>query len=118
VAVENAETPGREHQQAHSGEQDAHDLNRQRSRLPFEAGGDDVDEPRRRENAKEYDDGNDEAQEREDGARHPPCSLPVATRQEPGVHRNERRGEHTFPEEVLQQVGNAEARAEGIRGVR
>ena len=49
-----------------------------------------------------------------DGAGHTVGFAPLALRDQRGVDRNERRRQRAFAEQILQKVGDAERRAEGV----
>ena len=69
-----------------------------------------VDQQRRREHADEHEHGDDQRQQRRDGAGDAVGLAPLAARDQRGVDRDERRRQRAFAEQVLQEVGNAERR--------
>ncbi len=118
MAVEDAEAPRRQHEEAGAREQDAHDGDRQHALLAAKSGGDEPDEKRCRHDAGQHE---HRRHQREQG-RHGPGdsrgSLPLVARDERRVDRDERRRQRPFAEQVLQEVWNAERRHECIGGVR
>ena len=62
----------------------------------------------------QHDHGNHQRQKCTDRAGHAPRLLLVPLRQQPRIHRNERGREYALAEEVLQEVGDAERRAERV----
>src|SRR5439155_20816197 len=59
----------------------------------------------------------DQREQGTDGTRHAVGFARFAARQERRVHRNEGGGERPFAEQILEEVGNSEARSEGVGGV-
>ncbi len=117
MAVEDPETPGRQHQQTGPGKQDPDEGDRQRPLVTREAGRDERDEEWRREDADQYQCRDDEC---EKSAHRPGDAVglaPLAARHERGVHRDERRGERTFTEQVLEKVRDAKRGVERVGGV-
>ena len=108
MAVENAEAPGRQHEQAGARKQDADDGDRQLALFAREARRDERDEQRRGEDAEQHEHCRDERQQRRDRARDARGLSPFLARDERGVHRNERRRQRAFAEQVLKEIGNAE----------
>ena len=114
MAVEHAQAPRRQHQQPGARKQDAHELNRERALIAVEPGRDEIDEQRRGEHAGEDDRAHHQREERQDGAGHAVGIAPLALCDERRVDRDERRRQRAFAEQILQNVGNAERRAEGV----
>lgn len=114
MAVQNSQAPRREHEHAGAGEEDPDERDRQVSSLIFKTGGDDCHDVRRGEHADQNDHGGDEREDPEDRIRNPCGFLFVVLGQQPGIDRNERSGKCAFAEDVLQEVGNAKRRAEGV----
>ena len=99
------------------GKQDPNELDGQLALLAGETWRDGGDQQRRREDADQHEDGDDEREQRADGARDAVGLLPLAARDERGIDGDERRGQRAFAEQVLQEVGDAERRVEGVGGV-
>ena len=57
------------------------------------------------------------AEQGADGTRHAVGFARLAAREQRRVHRNERRGQRPFAEQVLEEVGDAETGGEGVGGV-
>ena len=116
MAVEDAEAPRGEHEQAGtretgSGPAGSVDL----ALLAGEAGRDDRDEPGREQHAGQH--------ERRATTSASSAATAPATRRasasspagaQPGVDRDERGGEHAFAEQVLQEIGDPERRVERV----
>jgi hypothetical protein len=118
MAVENAEAPGGEHQQARAGKQNAHDADGELALGAVEAGRDGVDQPGRGQHAGQHQRRGGQRQNGTDGAGHAAGLLFVAFGQQAGVNRNERGREYALAEQVLQEIGDAEGGVEGVGGVR
>ena len=104
VAVQHAQAPGRQHQDAGAGEQDAHQVDAGLALLAAVAGGEHVHQQRRRQHARQHQHRHDQRQHAGHRARHPPgLVLPLLLHQ-PHVDRDERRRQHPLAEQVLQQV--------------
>ncbi len=117
MAIEDAETPGRQHQQTGPWKQDPDEDDRQRPLVAREAGRDDRNQEWRREDADEDHNRDDE---REQSAHRPGDAIglaPLAARHQRGVHGNERRGERPFTEQVLENVRDAKRGVERVGGV-
>ena len=85
---------------------------------PWKPGSDGVDQVRRGQHAEQHQHRRGQRQNRGDRAGHAARFLLVALGQQARVDRNERRREHALAEQVLQKVGNAEGRVEGVGGIR
>ena len=118
MAVQDAEAPRGHHQQARAGKEDAHERDGQLALRAVEAGGDDVDQQRRREHAEQHQHRGEQRQDREDGARHAARFFLFFARQQTGVNGNEGGREDAFAEQVLQEIGDAQRRAKGVGGRR
>ncbi len=116
VAVQHAEAPRGGHEQPRAGKQHSHEPDRQVPLGTSKARGDQRDHERRRQDAEDDQDGDPGRQEREEGPRHLRGRVVLASRPQPGVHRDERAGQSPFPEEILEQVRDLECLHEGIRG--
>ncbi len=68
VAVEHADAERRQHQQRDAGKEDADQLDGERARLAGEAGRDQIEQPGRRSDADEREDGRDQRQQSGDGS--------------------------------------------------
>ena len=110
VAVQDAEAEGREDEEAGAGEEDPHETDRQVAPLAGEAGREDVDEERRREDAEGREEDRQEREERPDGAGRPARLLLLPLGQEARVDGDERGGERALAEEVLEDVREHGAR--------
>jgi len=73
-------------------------------------------EPWSREDPDHHQDRHHERQDRADGSGDAVGFPPFAARHQPGVHRDERSGEHTLSEQVLQEIWDAKRRGERIGG--
>ena len=104
MAVEDAEAPGGEHQQAGARKQDAHDRDRQLPLLALESRRDERDEQRRGDDAEQHERARDEREQRRDRAGDARGLLPFLARDECGIDGNERRRQRAFAEQVLQKI--------------
>lgn len=97
-------------------EKNLHDANREQPYFPFESGRDQVDDPRRDQDADHVDNTDDQTKERgdhtSDAARH----LFVVFGEQSRINRNERSGKDPFSEQVLQEVRDLQSRFIGARG--
>ena len=118
MAVEDAETPRRQHEQPGAGEQDAGNGNRQLAFLAAEARRNQRDEQRRREHAGEHERRRDEREQRRNRTCDAYCLLSLVSGDERRIHGYERGRQRTFAKQVLQEIGNAERRHERVGGVR
>ena len=114
MAVQDAEAPRGRDEQAGAGEQHAHEPHRQLALRAGEAGGDETDHERRREDAEQHQHRDAERQQREDRARRLRGGVVLAAGAQRRVDRDERAGERPFAEQVLEQVGDAERLVEGV----
>ena len=108
VAVQHAQAPRREHQQPHTRKHDAHERRGERASRRREArreqchqlrGPDDADQHQRRRQQRQQ-------REHRTGNAHRFRVAPFGAQAR--VHRDERRGQRAFTEEVLQQVRDAQ----------
>jgi hypothetical protein len=106
VAVEDAEAPGGEHQQAGAGKQNAHERMVSARVSPLKPPTMSV--TKGAASTPESTSTAERAPEWPHGAGHASGFLFVAFRQQLRVDRNERCREDAFAEEILQQIGNAE----------
>ena len=116
MTVAHAQRPGRKHQQrrhrkdpAHGGDRelvaiDAGLAQRNELAVAQEAGGEQPDDRPREEDPEGGRRARRRDEEGEDRAGEPAGLFALAGGQEPGVDRDERRGEGLFPEQVLQQI--------------
>ena len=114
VTVQDAEAPGRQHQQAGAGKQNAHELNRQLALGAVESRRDQRRSTGRGEHADEHQQRRDKRKNREHGAGDPvgsSRSLPCEQRR---VDGDERRRQHAFAEQILQEVRDAERGVERV----
>ena len=116
MAVEDAEAPGREHQQRRAGEQDADKLDGEQARLAPEAVGDHVDQRGREEHAQQHQHRGDQHQDGEDGGGRAGGLFVALFGVQPRVDGDERRRQNAFAKEVLQHVRDAEGGFEGVGG--
>ena len=114
MAVEDAEAPRGEHQQAGARKQDADDRDRQLPLLALESRRDERDEQRRGEHAEQHERARDEREQRRHRAGDARGLFPFLARDKRRIHGNERRGQRAFAEQVLQKIGNAEGRHERV----
>jgi hypothetical protein len=89
VAVENAEAPGGENQDADARPHDADHRDRQLADRTLVAGGDDHQQPRRQQDAEEDEHRHRQREERGDDARHAAGRLFVVLREQPRIDRDE-----------------------------
>ncbi len=88
------------------------------SRLaPWKSAGDHVGHKRRGEHAQQHQKRCAERQNGGNRAGYAAGFFFVALREQTGVNGDERRREHSFAEEILQKIGDAEGNVEGVRGV-
>src|SRR5207249_1965612 len=99
------------------GKKDANDLDRELALRAAESRRNGVDEERRRQYADEHGDRDDHREKRGNGAGDPIGFLPLAARDEARIHRNQRRRQRPFAEQILEEVGNSERRVERVGGV-
>ena len=118
VAVQDAQAPGREHEQPGAREENPHEADGQLALLALESRRDGVDQHRRGQHADEDEHRHPQRERRPDRPGDPAGLLPVVAGEQRRVHRNEGRRERAFAEEVLEEVRNPEGRGEGVRGVR
>ena len=102
-------TPGGHHQESGAGKQNPHQADGEFALLTVKAQRDDIDQQRRREHTDEHNNRHRKRQDRAHRARHAAGFLFVAFLQQARVNRNERRGQHAFPEQVLQEIGDLKA---------
>ena len=114
VAVEDAEAPGREHEQGRAGKEDADELDGKQARLALEAVGDDVHQRGGEEHTQQHEHRSDENQDGEDGGGGAGGLLVALFGVQARVDGDERCRKDAFAEEVLQHVGDAEGRLEGV----
>ncbi len=117
VAVQDAETPGRNHQETGARKEDAHQRGRQRALGTAEAGRDHADEQRRQQHAGDDQHRRDQRQDPEDRPRHAVRLVLAIARQQSRVDGNERRRQGAFAEQVLEQVRDPERRVERVARV-
>ena len=101
MTVQDAEAPGRHHEQPGAREQNANERHRHVALFALESAGDQRQQLRREQNAKQHEDGNDQRENREDSAGESACFLTLVALEQIDVDRNERRGQRAFAEEVL-----------------
>jgi hypothetical protein len=118
VAVEHAKAPRRQDQQTGTRKKDADDLDGERALRAGKTGRDDRDQQGGRQYPDQHERRHHDREQRTDRAGHPIGLAPVTPRDERCVHRDEGCGERTLPEQVLQEVGDAECRVEGVGSVR
>ena len=97
------------------GKKNLHDADRQQPDVALKTGRDEIDDPRRDEDADRHDGHDDHAEERQDHAGDAPRHLVVILGDQSRVDGDERRGEHAFAEKVLQEVRDLEAGVERAR---
>ena len=114
VAIQNAQPPRGEHQQSGAGEENAHQPDGQFALGALEPGSDDPDQVRRQQDADQHDHRRGQRQDRAHRAGHAARLLLVALGQQARVHRNEGGREHAFAEQILQEIGDAKGRVEGV----
>ena len=118
MAVQDAEAPRRQHQQAGAREQHAHDRDRQIAFRSGESRRDERNQQWRQQNAEEHQDRGNEAEQRNDRAGDTCGLAPIAASQQRCIHGNERRRERAFTKEILKNVRDPEGRHECISGIR
>ena len=117
MAVEHAEAPGRHHQQPGAGKEDAHQRIVSSRLAPVNPGAIAVDQVRRGQHAQRDQDRNPEREHRAHAPRQRLGRFLVALAQKLAVDRDEGGREHALAEQVLQDVGDADAGLEGVGGV-
>ena len=118
MRIQDAEAPGREDEQADSGEEDADDGDRQLADVARKTGSDEEEDPGRKDDAGHDEKRDGERQERRHDSGHAAGKLFLLLREQLRVHRNERSREDALAEEVLEEVRNTDGRLESARGVR
>jgi hypothetical protein len=117
VAIEDAEAPRRQHQHADAGKQHADDLDRQEPLVAVKTRRDRADEERRRHDADQNEDGDDEREQRRDRAGDAVRLAPFTACEERRVDRDERRGQRALAKQVLQHVRNPQRGVERVGGI-
>jgi hypothetical protein len=95
-------------------EQHADDRHREIAFLAGEARRDHGAERRRGDDAGQDDHRDHQREQGANGTRHAVGFARLAAREERRVHRNERRRQRPFAEQVLEEVGDAETGGEGV----
>ena len=117
MAVENAEAPGRQHEESRAGKEHPDDRDRQLALFAVESGSDDRDEQRRGENTGDDENRRDERQQRRDGSGDALGLRTFTACNERRVHGDERRGQRAFTEQILQKIRYPEGRHERVRRI-
>ena len=117
MAVENPQTPGGKDQKRRTGEENLHEMDGKQALWALKSWSNGANEPWCGEYSGDYQKRRDKKQQREDGFGQLRGFFVAFFSAQAGIDRNERRRKDTFPEEVLQKVGNAESGAKGIRRV-
>ncbi len=115
MAVQDAEAPRRQHEQAGPGKEHADDVDGERALIAAKPWRNQVDEDRRRQHAHEHEHRHDQRQQRHDGAGDSIRLFLLSSRQQSRVHGNERRRERALSKQVLQKIRNAKRGVERIR---
>ena len=114
MAVQDAEAPGREDEQAGAGNRILTIAIVSAPLFALESGRDQRHEQRRGEDAEQYEDRRDEREQCGDRSGHSRGLLMLLTRDERRIDRNKRRRQRTFAEQVLQKIGDPEGRHERV----
>src|SRR2546421_7743500 len=101
MAVEYAQTPSGEDEQASAGKKDFDQPDSPLAFLAFKAGRNQVNQVRCGEHADEDDDRSDEREQREHGVGDMRGLFLIAARQQVGIDGNEGSGERAFAKDVL-----------------
>ena len=117
MAIEHAQAPRGQHEQPGAGKQDPNKLDRQVALVARKAWRNRGNQHRRREYSGHHQDRDDEREKRTDRACDPVGVLALAARDERRVDRDEGCGERAFAKQILEKVGNAKRRVEGVGGV-
>ncbi len=118
VTVEDAEAPRRDHQEPDAREENADDADGQDAYIAVKAGGDQIENPRRREHSDEHENTHAERQQRREDASDAACQFFVVVGEKFRVDRDERRREDPLSEQVLQEVGDLQRGLERVRRLR
>ena len=115
VAVEHAQAPRRQHEEADAREHDAGQLDREVVLLAVEPRGEHRGQRPGEQDADQADGAGERDQQPRDGARQAARLVVAALGPEAGVDRDERRRQHALTQQVLHQVGDAQGRLERVR---
>jgi hypothetical protein len=114
MAVQNAETPCRENQEAGPWEEQRHQTHSEFALLSGEPGCDDRGERTGGEHPDQHDHGGAAGKEAEGRIGQMRGLLVFAQASQAGVYRNERSRKDSFAEKILKKIGNAKRRAERV----
>src|SRR5207253_7027412 len=117
VAVENPQTPRRQHEQTDAREKNPNDDDRQLARVAFETRRDHDEQPRREQDADEDQNGDRQSQQRSNDAGHAARELLLPFGQQARINRDERGRKDAFAKQVLQKIRDAIGGREDSRGV-
>jgi hypothetical protein len=115
VAVEDAQAPRGRDEQSGAREENPHQMGGELAFRAGEARCDQRDHQGRGEHAEHHQHRHGQREDGEEGPRHVRGRFVLTARAQPGVDGDERRRQRAFPEQVLQQVGNAERDLERVR---
>ena len=114
MTIQNSQTPRRKHEDTRTGKQYPDERDRQRTPFIFKTSRDDRHDVRGREHTDEHDDRGHKRKDAEDRIRDTRRFLFIILGQQLCVDRNERRGQRSLAEDVLQEVWNAKRGAERV----
>jgi len=117
VAVQDAEAPGGGDEESCAREEDANEKDGEFALFAVEAGSDGVDEPWRGEHTEQDQERGRKCEESGNSTRGFAGFFLVVTGEEIGIDRDKGRGEDTFAEKVLQEIGDAEGGFEDVGSV-
>ena len=117
MAVENSQAPRGEDEHGRAGKKNLHEVDGEQALVAMKAGGNEIDEPGRGEDAGDRQQGGDEKQEREDGFGELRGFFAALLGAEARIDGDEGGRKHALAEKILQKIGNAKRGAEGVGGV-
>jgi len=105
MAIENSEAPRRKREQPGSWKKNSHQRNREFALGARKPRRDEIDQPRRHQHADQTQDRDRQCERRAHRAGHLARFFLAAFGQQTRVHRDERRRQYAFAEQVLQKIG-------------
>ncbi len=114
MGVEDPEAPRGDHEQADPGEHDPHQRDGELEPLPDEPGGDETDQRAGEQDPSDRQRSDEHHQQAEHGTGDATGLFLAVLGQQPRVGRDERGGQHTLTQEVLEQVRDLQRGPERI----